>query len=324
MNNDKEKLLGYKPSFIFLDEYTSELNSQDDSDIEEVPSIEDEGKEQIDNLIEDMEKLDNLINKLPNNVSDIVKEVYDQVLDFTKDELEDKIVLPVPEEEQWDYSDEELPSDNDKEDKDPNYDDMWSTDDFFPIEKETHTQEEIIEKEYIKNLVDLLEDYNTGLHNIISNFWTNLILATNNKNASEIKMLLDNIVLSSSNIRLDAKHLLDSAVRSQIVKDMKLNYYNMMFNAEESIKHLKQLKAMKELRLRYAKIKEVEGNTKTNQMNNNVLIASKLTYDRKYDIAYENLYRYLNSSNKVLEKTLQSWIQEIKSKQILIERQGIL
>lgn len=100
MNNDKEKLLGYKPSFIFLDEYTSELNNQDDSDIEEVPSIEDEGKEQIDNLIEDMEKLDNLINKLPNNVSDIVKEVYDQVLDFTKDELEDKIVLPVPEEEQ--------------------------------------------------------------------------------------------------------------------------------------------------------------------------------------------------------------------------------
>ena len=81
---------------------------------------------------------------------------------------------------------------------------------------------------------------------------------------------------------------------------------------------------MQELRLRYSKIKEVEGNTKTNQNNNNILKASKYAYNRKYEIAYENLYRYLNSSNRVLKDTLQTWIQEIKSKQILIERNGIL
>ena len=87
---------------------------------------------------------------------------------------------------------------------------------------------------------------------------------------------------------------------------------------------MQQLKAMQELRLRYSKIKEVEGNTKTNQNNNNILKASKYAYNRKYEIAYENLYRYLNSSNRVLKDTLQTWIQEIKSKQILIERNGIL
>lgn len=149
------------------------------------------------------------------------------------------------------------------------------------------------------------------------------MLASINKNTSEIKMLLDNILLSSSNVIDDAKHLLDSAVRESIVKNMKLNYFSTMFNAEETIKHLKQLKAMQELRLRYSKIDEVIGNTKTNQMNNNILIASKLIYDRKYEIAYENLYRYLTSSNKILEDTLQTYIQEMKSKQILIERNGI-
>ena len=149
------------------------------------------------------------------------------------------------------------------------------------------------------------------------------MLASINKNTSDIKMLLDNILLSSSNVIDNAKHLLDSAVRESIVKNMKLNYFSTMFNAEETIKHLKQLKAMQELRLRYSKIDEVIGDTKTNQMNNNILIASKLIYDRKYEIAYENLYRYLTSSNKILEDTLQTYIQEMKSKQILIERNGI-
>ena len=149
------------------------------------------------------------------------------------------------------------------------------------------------------------------------------MLASINKNTSEIKMLLDNILLSSSNVIDNAKHLLDSAVRESIVKNMKLNYFSTIFNAEETIKHLKQLKAMQELRLRYSKIDEVIGDTKTNQMNNNILIASKLIYDRKYEIAYENLYRYLTSSNKILEDTLQTYIQEMKSKQILIERNGI-
>ena len=201
--------------------------------------------------------------------------------------------------------------------------DWEDDDDFFPIEKEEHTEEEITEKEYIKNLIDLFEDYNTNLENILSNFFSNFMLASINKNTSEIKMLLDNILLSSSNVIDNAKHLLDSAVRESIVKNMKLNYFSTMFNAEETIKHLKQLKAMQELRLRYSKIDEVIGNTKTNQMNNNILIASKLIYDRKYEIAYENLYRYLSSSNKILEDTLQTYIQEMKSKQILIERNGI-
>lgn len=185
-------------------------------------------------------------------------------------------------------------------------DKLWNDDDFFPIKKEEHSEEEIIEKEYIKNLVDLFKDYQTNLHTTITNFWMNFILASNDKTSNEIKMLLNNILLSSSDIKADAKHLLDSAVRQQIIKTMKFEYYNMMFNAEETIKQLKQLKAVYELRLRYAKIATLDGSTKTNQSNNNILIASKMIYDKKYDIAYENLYRYLSSSNKLLNDSLQA------------------
>lgn len=329
-NNTNELLIGYRPELEYEDEYISDINF-DSLNSQENHIEDDSAKEEIDNLIQDMNDLNNLINKLPNNMSSIIEEVYDQILDFVEEELTDKELLPVPNPEEWIYEDIDNKDDDDSDDDD-NDDDIpelsddliWNDDDFFPIKKEEYTEEEIIEKEYIKNLVDLFKDYQINLHNIVSNFWTNFFLSSNNKTSSEIKMLLDNILLSSSDIKLDAKHLLDTAVRQEIIKTMKLQYYNMMFNAEETIKQLKQLKAMKELRLRYAKIEEVEGSTKTNQHNNNVLQVSKLIYDKKYEIAYENLYRYLSSSNKVLNDALQTWIQEIKSKQILIERKGII
>lgn len=329
MKDENELLIGYKPELKYEDEYVSDIdfdsfNSQDNNNVED-----ESNKEEIDNLIQDMHDLNDLINKLPNNVSGIIDEVYDQILDFIDDELSDKELLPVPNREEWLYEDyippkDETDSDNDIDVPELDDDAIWDDDDFFPIKKEEHSEEEIIEKEYIKNLVDLFADYKVNLHTVVSNFWMNFFLATNNKTSSEIKMLLDNILLSSSDIKADAKHLLDSAVRQGLIKSMKFQYYNMMFNAEETIKQLKQLKAMKEIRLRYAKIEEVEGSTKTNQTNNNVLKASKMIYDKKYEIAYENLYRYLSSSNKVLNDALQNWIQEIKSKQILIERKGII
>lgn len=119
-------------------------------------------------------------------------------------------------------------------------------------------------------------------------------------------MIINNILFNSNDVVESAKHLLDSAIRQQVIKDMKLDYHKLMFNAEATITNLKQLKAIQELRVRYSKINEVTGDTKTNQYNNNVLVASIMSYNRKYDIAYENLYRYLSSSNKVIKDSFQS------------------
>ena len=332
MKDDNELLIGYRPELQYEDDYVSDIdfNTFNNQDNNNNNNEDDSGKEEIDNLIQDMNDLNNLIDKLPNDVSGIVDEVFDPVIDFIEEELLDKELLPVPNKEEWIYEEyipphkDENPDNND-DNIPPILDDdaLWDDEDFFPIKKEEHTEEEIIEKEYIKNLVDLFTDYRVNLHTTISNFWMNFIIASHDKSSSEIQMLLNNILLSSSHIKADAKHLLDTAVRQQLIKSMKFDYYLMMFNAEETIKQLQQLKAMKELRLRYSKIPVLDGSTKTNQSNNNLLTASKMTYDIKYEKAYENLYRYLSSSNKMLNDALHTWIQEIKSKQILIERKGI-
>ena len=326
---ENKQLIGYRPELHYTDEYVSDANGIfNDNDLEE--EIVDNNDHLIGDLIDQMEIIDSLIDKLPGNADDTIGEVFDQVIDFVDEELKDKEYEKVPEEIEWNYeSPDKEPGFNEDETENPDKDGDFSEDDFwddvdnFPIVKEEHTKTEVIEKEYVKNLVDLFDDYFTNLHTILSNYWTNLMSAVFNRETNEIAMLVDNILLNSSDIKPEARHLLDSAIRGQIMRTMKLDFFSNLFNAEYTITHLKQFKAMYELRLRYAEIEKQDGSEKANQMNNNILEGLELTYDKKYDIAYENLYRYLKSSNEVLDDTLKTWITEIKSKQILIERKGV-
>ena len=324
-----ERLIGYRPNLEYQDEYTSDATGYFDKQQQGEEDNQGQQDNTIDDLIDQMEIIDSLVDKLPGDASDIVGEIIDQIIEFIDEELKDKEYQKVPEEELWYYEDIDnfpdpgtQPDWEEPEDDDVEYDPLTPIDP-SPIIKETYTKQEIIEKEYVKNLVDLFNDYAVNMHTALSNFWTNLVSAILNKQSTEISLLVDNILLNSSDIQPQSLHLLDSAIRNQIIRTSKLDFYSNIFNAEETIAHLKQFKAMYELRLRYAKIEKVDGSTREGQMNNNILEGMRITYSKKYDIAYENLLRYLKSSIDVLDDTLKTWLVEIKSKQTLIERKGI-
>ena len=324
-----ERLIGYRPNLEYQDEYTSDATGYFDKQQQGEEDNQGQQDNTIDDLIDQMEIIDSLVDKLPGDASDIVGEITDQIIEFIDEELKDKEYQKVPEEELWYYEDIDNSPDpgtqpdwEEPEDDDVEYDPLTPIDP-SPIIKETYTKQEIIEKEYVKNLVDLFNDYAVNMHTALSNFWTNLVSAILNKQSTEISLLVNNILLNSSDIQPQSLHLLDSAIRNQIIRTSKLDFYSNIFNAEETIAHLKQFKAMYELRLRYAKIEKVDGSTREGQMNNNILEGMRITYSKKYDIAYENLLRYLKSSTDVLDDTLKTWLVEIKSKQTLIERKGI-
>ena len=326
----EERLIGYRPNLEYQDEYTSDATDYFDKQQQGEEDSQEQQDNTIGDLIDQMEIIDSLVDKLPGDASDIVGEITDQIIEFIDEELKDKEYQKVPEKEHWYYEDDSptpgpVPGWTEPEypEEDPEIIEDPVPIDPFPFIKEIHPEYEIIEKEYIKNLVDLFNDYAVNMHTALSNFWTNLVSAVLNKQSTEIDLLVDNILLNSSDIQPQSLHLLDSAIRNQIIRTSKLDFYSNIFNAEETITHLKQFKAMYELRLRYAKIEKVDGSTKEGQMNNNILEGMRITYDKKYDIAYENLLRYLKSSTDVLDDTLKTWLVEIKSKQTLIERNGI-
>ncbi|MEG1494719.1 MAG: hypothetical protein RR406_00245 [Bacilli bacterium] len=323
---DDFKKVGYRPNLQYTDEYEADIDFKLNNEIED----NDDDNSLIDDLLEQGDALDNMIDKLPGFIGDFIKDPLDPIISFVKDELYGKDLERVPVELDWTYDPNipgdspdvdtsEKPGPDDQEELDP-----WGPEDDIIIKIENHTKTEVIEKEYVKNVYDIFNDYYTNLHNIVSNFWSGFLYSIMNKDTSEIKTIMDNIILSSSDIKDNKKHLLDSSVRSEINRDMKFRYYANNFDAEGSIKHLKNFKAMYELRIRYSKIDKNENPvSRADQMSNNILKGMSMSYDSKYDKAFENLHRYLKSSNTVLNDSLQAAMQSMKSKQTLIDTKGV-
>lgn len=328
MTMDEIKKIGYKPNIKYTDEYTSDITFNKKSQTNS--NTDDSNSSLIDDLIEQGNAIQDMVDKLPDDIKDIIKDPLDPIIDFVNNELKDKELTKVPNQLEWEYEpeypepDPVNPGGGDPSIDDPEYGGLWEPDDIITIRKEYHKPFEIIEKEYVKNLYDLFQDYFSNLHSIVSNFWTTLLYSIMGKKSDEIDMILNNILLSSSKIKDDKKHLLDSAVKSDINRNMKLKYFANNFDAEGSMKHLKQFKAVYELRLRYSKIdKNNKPISRADQMSNNILESMNITYSNKYDKSYESLYRYLKSSNVILEDSLNSAAQSFRAKQTLIDTKGV-
>jgi hypothetical protein len=95
-----------------------------------------------------------------------------------------------------------------------------------------------------------------------------------------------------------------------------------MFPLENTLYHNKSFKTCYELRLRYAQIEKQTDVDRYSSDSNTILRGMKKVYDKKYDTAYINLYKYLNSSVRVLDDTLCTLLDGIKTKYTLIQKGG--
>lgn len=329
MSEEIKQSLGYKPEIKYEEDYSSNINIIN-SNVEDY-DVSNENDDPIKDLGDKLENLETMINNLPGNISNAINNVFDYIEDIWEEELKDKNYEFIPDEDEWQYNFGDDPSD-DIEDEDDDILDEDDSDDLedpfevpdIPKIENTHTsKKEIIEKEYVKHLTDLLNDYVIKLHNSLANFWAGTLIATYNKNTDDKKFILNNILINSKDVLANKAHLLDFGIRSQIYKDAKLDFFENMFSREESLMHLKQFKIAYEMRKKYVDIEVSSDGTRTSAMDANVLKAMTIAYDQKYDISFTNLYRYLNSSVNVIDDILKTCMQEIKAKQTLIEGDGI-
>lgn len=324
---ENKQSLMYKPNIKYDEDYSTNYVGKPDVVIPDVSKTPDPT---IPEVGETLDKLQNLIDGLPDDIKDLVNNVFDHVDDIWDEELKDKEYEDIPPEFDWDVIPDPDPKPDPPDgggDKEPGdddeSDDIWGTDDLPEIEEKETPKDEIVDKEYVKHLTDVIEDYANKLNNVLTEFWTNVLISIYKKSGDDIKFIMNNILLTSRDIKEGKRHLLDLGIKSQINKNVKMDFYCNLFTREESIVHLKQFKIAYELRKRYAKIQEPDGKTKTGAMDANMLKAVTISADKKYDVAYSNLYKYLNSSTIVLSDILNTYLQEIKSKQIMIEGAAI-
>ena len=144
-----------------------------------------------------------------------------------------------------------------------------------------------------------------------------------NKTKSEIAFLFEPLTDSCKDVEDNSKHLFDASVSMSEHAMLKLHFLENAFPLDQTMFLLKNFNTVYQLRLRYAKIDTVDGSNKINAMSNNILRGMKASYDQKYDVAFMNLYKYLNSSLDILEDVTNTELAGLKARSTLIEKGGI-
>lgn len=355
-DKDQQQLL-YRPDIEYQDTYESEhKNKGYGTVISGDRSDEEEGKDIIDSITNTFNEVTKMMPLLPVDLQTVINGVYKPVLDNWASFPKKSYPKTIPEKGKpgWGggggdsgggYIPEiiyPIPPDIPEPEPDPGGENPYEVDPTgmwdivvpmtvtFPIVSDT----EIIEKEYIKNVADLFDYYVNRLKNIISHYQAEKISAIyarkinddgnlSSKTLPEISFMLTQISDTCASVEDKSKHLFDSGVAMGEKTKLKLNFLANVCPVEQTLLHLKNFNAVYKLRLRYSEIDTEKESNKIYAMSNNILRALQEGYDMKYDTAYADLYKYLNSSLDILEDVVNTDLAGLRAKRTLIEKGGI-
>ena len=344
MSDDKlDKTLGYRPDIKYEEDYITDYTYIPEKETVDKtkPLLENNYVDHINSIMND---LANMIPGLNEDIQNVVNQVFKPIYDDWKESLSKNkypayipdmddiiIIKPVdpptkPDSDDDDPIIEVVPG---IEKNDPEYPDLPDDTIFDPpkkiIEYPKINMPDIIQLEYIKNLMDLYGNYVDRLKDILSMYYLHLFQAAfNTENEEEITFILNKIDEFSSTVKDEnVQHLMDASLRSEVLGALKLSFCENAFNLESTLYHLKTFYTVKDLRLRYYTIQKDSTKNKETSSSNKTLEGMRITYDRKYDDSYINFYKYLNSSLVVLDDVLQSFITGFKTKSTLLKKGGI-
>lgn len=308
------KDLLYKPNLTYEKNYYTEgdlYNSTEDT----VTNNNNNSSDNVINKIDKLEELkDNVLSKLPllpNSIQQVIKPSIDKIgeviddLVNKKDEFEEIIkpiinVIPVH------------PSDD--KDKEPDYDDVPDN----PYKSEANNTihipskdvdiEVVIEQQYKKDLVDILEDYlnkqNVAMQNYINGIFTYAAYSEN----TNLKNFTSKTV-SDKNLT----HVTDYITKSKIGLKQQIRLFNKLFTLDETIYHLRAVKVAKEQLKRYKSNKRLEDKNLLTKSANDLLIESRLVAEKKYEENFYGLYKYLNSSVIIFNECMNVYTKQKRS-----------
>ena len=192
------------------------------------------------------------------------------------------------------------------------------------IEYEVIDEVEKMKMEYTKNLAEVIHHYTSNLKDLILEFFMNKISALSSAtDEQDISFIINEITENNCSTSDQLRHLMDSALRNEVISTNKLHFSLNTFSLESTLYHLKNFNAVQELRLRYAEIEKLEDNEMVDSTSNNILNGVRDMYDKKYDLAYNNLYKYLNGSLNILKDCLRTMEASTKSRETLIRKDGL-
>lgn len=188
---------------------------------------------------------------------------------------------------------------------------------------ETIDKKEQYELEYTKNMADLLHFYASRLKGIVSNYYMQLFSGfTSVTSAEDMAFFHNQLTPATSETTKELRHVMDMALRNEVIGANKMNFCINTFTLEGTLYHLKNLRAVQELRLRYADINKHDDVNSPDSMSNKMLNGMADMYNAKYDVAYINLYKHLNGSLRIMDDCTKTLTSGLKARETIIRKGG--
>lgn len=326
---DINNKIDYRPSISYEEDFYSEK----DLSKEESFSVDKDDYNPIPDISDKIDSIDNIINGLPDSIKDVINNVFQPVKDIFEEELKDKEYDEIPDDDpefipsSGNETEPEEPGDNEEDEEEDDIEDDFEPEDedfdnFVPkmhivVDKDI-TQTDIVNKEYVKHLTDLIDFYIDKLDNIVCDYWMHIVPILKGLSKDKQVFVLSDITDTYSNsIEADKKHLLDFAIRNQIHRQTKASLASKVFSLDETLINFRNFKLSYELRLRHSKVNKKDDIKRSSDDSNRILTACNYIYDSKYNTSYKTLVKYLNSSTEMVDQLLSLSVHESTSKQYL-------
>lgn len=306
------KDLLYKPSLTYDKNYYTEGDLYDAS---EDTSIEDSSS--FSNLVSKVESIENvkndLLSKLPllpesiqnvvrpsiEIIGDVVDDLVNKKNDFEEDDDDNIEVIPVyPSDDNKDNNLDDVP-------KNPFGSESTNT---ITIPSKKIDVAEVIEKKYIEDLIDVLDDYLNKQNLAIQNYINSIFTYASYSKSNSIKNYTSKTV-SNKNLT----HVTDYITKSKIGLKQHIRLYNKLFTTDETIFHLKAIKVAKEQLKRYKSNERIEDKDLLTKSANTLLIESRMVAEKKYEENFYGLYKYLNSSVILFNECMNIYVKQKRS-----------
>lgn len=306
--------LGYKQDYYTEGTLYDETKDQLDSD-DEGQSL---GKEElIDQLLNE---IDNQIKFLPDQILNIYFPPYlGMKYEYINLKNEYKDSSSNNEDDDSNNSNSNYPDytiDDTDNSNDDLFDDLFDRADdvYIDIKDPISDPVQIIKDSYYVNFLDVYQDYLDKVKIAITNyiFTTIQTVSQGIKDNSEI---LDYSTKDLNNKNLS--HLSDYIIKSDIIIGQTMRLHKKMFDVDETILHIKNIRLSKEQALRYNAIPEMKQNIYLDVDSNILLKESIRVAEKKYEENFYSLYKYLNSSVILLDESLKTIIRQDKAKVII-------
>lgn len=315
MNNvdDSKKSIFYKPTIEYDKNYFTEGNTiKNDLTNNNLDDLDNENEDTLKDIIDSIRDaysfLPQSIITLIENPLNIIAQIVDELpsdIPYPSDTGDNIIINPLP----------------GLDDTYPDY--IFGEGDSVidvVIDEEDNKDEDMF-NEYYYDLTCVIEDYIFKLRDIM-NKYLSIILKTFGKNEPKLfNKLLYIYNASTKNISDDFKHISDSIIKTQFDRNMKERLYLKMYDADNTVSHIKSCKAVMLQKARYYNINKINEKTLTDALSNKILIENRKLYKKKYKTSFTNLYKYLNSSTVLLDDCINNVILESQSKIILLEKE---